>query len=68
MAIGDPISVRLPEVMGEKLKTAAKINRTTRSALIVEALSDYFPTKAEYIGFYEKDIGLEAAEKKWRDR
>ena len=62
------VSVRLPEVLAAKLTKAADTNKTTRTALVIEALSEYYPTRDEFVEFHRAEIGAEAAEKLWRDR
>ena len=65
---GPVISIRLPEVMAAKLNEAARVNHTTRTALIIDALVDYYPTKDEFIEFHTAKIGAENAEKLWKKR
>ena len=49
------LTVQLPELMGLKLNEAAKVNGTTRTQLVIEALiPTYGPTVNEYVKFQIK--------------
>ena len=55
MANTIPVNIRLPELLAANLEEAAKVNKTTKTALITQALvKDYGAKIEQFIAFQIK--------------